>query len=160
MCDASSAKLGAPPPIVPTCKLGGVTKPLTLPFSLAITGDTAKMNATVDVNRPLSDRLAVRFAAVWADADGWRERQFSETKAAFLTATVKLGRNTSIRIEGEYGRRKYADVRAFAERTTMTLIGVSHAASEQLVLRTQLSRWLTERHGLTPHLLDEPQWWR
>ena len=29
----------------------GVTKPLTLPFSLAITGDTAKMNATVDVNR-------------------------------------------------------------------------------------------------------------
>lgn len=29
----------------------GVTKPLTLPFTLAITGDTAKMNATVDVNR-------------------------------------------------------------------------------------------------------------
>ncbi len=29
----------------------GVTKPLTLPFSLVITGDTAKMNAAVDVNR-------------------------------------------------------------------------------------------------------------
>jgi polyisoprenoid-binding protein YceI len=29
----------------------GVTKPLTLPFSLVITGDTAKMNAAVSVNR-------------------------------------------------------------------------------------------------------------
>lgn len=29
----------------------GVTKPLTLPFTLAITGDTAKMNAAVSVNR-------------------------------------------------------------------------------------------------------------
>ena len=29
----------------------GVTKPLTLPFTLAITGDTAKMNAAVDLNR-------------------------------------------------------------------------------------------------------------
>lgn len=29
----------------------GVTKPLTLPFTLVITGDTAKMNAAVDLNR-------------------------------------------------------------------------------------------------------------
>lgn len=29
----------------------GVTKPLTLPFTLAITGDTARMNAAVDLNR-------------------------------------------------------------------------------------------------------------
>ena len=29
----------------------GVTKPLTLPFTLAITGDTARMNAAVSVNR-------------------------------------------------------------------------------------------------------------
>lgn len=29
----------------------GVTKPLTLPFTLAITGGTARMKATVDVNR-------------------------------------------------------------------------------------------------------------
>ncbi|MGE5501176.1 MAG: YceI family protein [Ignavibacteriales bacterium] len=29
----------------------GVTKPLTLPFTLAITGDTAKMNAAVSLNR-------------------------------------------------------------------------------------------------------------
>lgn len=34
-----------------TLTIRGVSKPLTLPFSLAITGDTAKMNATVGVNR-------------------------------------------------------------------------------------------------------------
>jgi polyisoprenoid-binding protein YceI len=34
-----------------TLTIRGVTKPLTLPFSLAITGDTAKMNASVGLNR-------------------------------------------------------------------------------------------------------------
>jgi polyisoprenoid-binding protein YceI len=29
----------------------GVTKPLTLPFSLVITGDTAKMTSSVGLNR-------------------------------------------------------------------------------------------------------------
>jgi len=64
---------------------------------------------------------------------------------------------------GSYGRsgvdrdlRIYADVQAFAAGTTMTLVGVSQAAIEQLVLRTQLSRWFAERHGLTLHLLEGP----
>jgi polyisoprenoid-binding protein YceI len=34
-----------------TLSVKGVTKPLTLPFTLAITGDTARMTASVGVNR-------------------------------------------------------------------------------------------------------------
>jgi putative NIF3 family GTP cyclohydrolase 1 type 2 len=97
-----------------------------------------------------------RIAVVGGIGDRVEEMAAAEQRGAQAWLTGEI----HVRIEGEYGRRKYADVRAYAARTTMTLIGVSHAASEQLVLRTQLSRWLTERHGLTPHLLDEPQWWR
>jgi putative NIF3 family GTP cyclohydrolase 1 type 2 len=97
-----------------------------------------------------------RIAVVGGIGDRVEEMAAAEQRGAHAWLTGEI----HVRIEGEYGRRRYADVRAFAERTTMTLIGVSHAASEQLVLRTQLSRWLGERHGLKPHLLDEPQWWR
>jgi putative NIF3 family GTP cyclohydrolase 1 type 2 len=102
--------------------------------------------------RPVIERIAV----VGGIADKVDEMAAAEQSGAQAWLTGEI----HVRIEGEYGRRKYADVRAFAARTTMTLVGVSHAASEQLVLRTQLSRWFAGRHGLQPHLLDEPQWWR
>lgn len=65
-----------------------------------------------------------------------------------------------VRIEGDYGRRKFADVQRFATRTGMTLIGVSHAASEHLVIETQLARWI--HHTLDTDLrpIRETQWWR
>ena len=97
-----------------------------------------------------------RVAVIGGIGDQVTEMAAAEQRGAQAWLTGEI----HVRIEGEYGRRKYADVRTFAAGTTMTLIGVSHAASEQLVLRTQLTRWFTERHGLRPHLLDEPQWWR
>jgi putative NIF3 family GTP cyclohydrolase 1 type 2 len=97
-----------------------------------------------------------RIAVVGGIGDHVEQMAAAEERGAQAWLTGEI----HVRIEGEYGRRKHAEVRAFAERTTMTLVGVSHAASEQLVLRTQLARWLVERHGLAPHLLDEPQWWR
>lgn len=63
------------------------------------------------------------------------------------------------RIEGDYGRRKFADVRAFAATTTM-MLGVSHAASEHLVIETQLARWFAETFAITLRPLREPRWWR
>ena len=97
-----------------------------------------------------------RIAVVGGTGDRVDEMAAAEQRGAQAWLTGEI----HVRIEGAYGRRKYADVRAFADRTTMTLVGVSHAASEQLVLRTQLTRWFAERHGLALHLLDEPQWWR
>jgi putative NIF3 family GTP cyclohydrolase 1 type 2 len=101
-------------------------------------------------HRPVIERIAV----VGGTGDRVTEMAAAEKLGAqaWLTGEIHLG------IEGGHDRRRYADVRAFAAGTTMTLIGVSHTASEQLVLRTQLARWFTERHGLTPLLLDEPRW--
>lgn len=77
-----------------------------------------------------------------------------------LGAQVYLTGELHVRIEGDYGRRKFAQVEAFAAVTSMTLVGVSHAASEHLVIETQLARWFAETLGMTLHPLRETNWWR
>ena len=69
-------------------------------------GSWNNSRTTLDVNRALSDRLAVRTAAVYGDTEGWRDKQFEKIRAAFLTTTFKLSRHTTVRAEGEYGESK------------------------------------------------------
>jgi outer membrane receptor protein involved in Fe transport len=66
-------------------------------------GSWRNYRATVDLNRPLNDKVAVRGSAVWGDSSGWRLKDFDKRKAVFLTTTVKPFRQTEIRVEGEYG---------------------------------------------------------
>jgi putative NIF3 family GTP cyclohydrolase 1 type 2 len=77
-----------------------------------------------------------------------------------LGAHAYLTGELHVRIEGDHGRRKFAEVRRFAATTTMTLIGVSHAGSEHLVIETQLTRRLDRTFGLPLHPIREPRWWR
>jgi len=42
----------------------------------------------------------------------------------------------------------------------MSLIGVSHAASEFLVMKTQMSRWFAEHFSVKVALLPQQVWWR
>jgi putative NIF3 family GTP cyclohydrolase 1 type 2 len=77
-----------------------------------------------------------------------------------LGAQAYLTGELHVRIEGEYGRRKFAEVESFAATTSMTLIGVSHAASEHLVIETQLARWFAETLGITLRPIRETRWWR
>ena len=58
---------------------------------------------TFDVNQPLGPDAAVRANAVWQDGRGWRTRDYAKVKGAALTGSLRLGRNTEIRLEGEYG---------------------------------------------------------
>ena len=57
--------------------------------------------ATLDVNQPINEKLAVRVAGVLQDGDGWRQKEFEKRKGVFLTTTFTPFRNTQIRIEGE-----------------------------------------------------------
>ena len=66
-------------------------------------GSWSTYRATLDVNQPLDQRVAVRANAVWQDGRGWRDRDFSKIKAASLTGTVRVSPATEIRLEGEYG---------------------------------------------------------
>ncbi len=59
-------------------------------------------------------KLAVRVNTLWQDAKDWAVDDFQKKKSAFLTTTYRLGENTQIRLEGEYG--------TFEQRRAMTYI--------------------------------------
>lgn len=104
---------------------------------------------------PTRDRIEV-VAVVAGVGDKVKDMEEAERLGAQAYVTGEL----HVRIEGEYGRAKYAQVEAFAQRTGMSLLGVSHAASEHLVMETQLRHWFSETFGLAVHPIREPQWWR
>lgn len=62
-------------------------------------------------------------------------------------------------IDNEYGRTKYSQIKNYAETTTMSLMGVSHAASEYHVMKTQLQRWLQTNVNVNVVLLKQSKWW-
>jgi putative NIF3 family GTP cyclohydrolase 1 type 2 len=64
------------------------------------------------------------------------------------------------RIDNAYSRRLFQDVQDFALQTTMSLIGVSHASSEYLVMRTHMAAWFAEHCEVAVQLVPLPQWWR
>lgn len=69
----------------------------------ASVGSFSLYRTTFDANQPLGQRAAVRANFVLQDGLGWRDRDFSKVKAMSLTGTVRVGRATEIRLEGEYG---------------------------------------------------------
>jgi putative NIF3 family GTP cyclohydrolase 1 type 2 len=73
---------------------------------------------------------------------------------AYITGEIRS------RIATDYGRAKFAEVESFAHQTGMALLGVSHAASEFLVMRNEMQAWFKTRvaDAVTP--LSEPHWWR
>jgi outer membrane receptor protein involved in Fe transport len=66
-------------------------------------GSWDNFRSTVDINQPLTDKLAFRAVGLWQDAGGWRLKDFDKRKAAFLTTTFKPYRGGELRLEGEYG---------------------------------------------------------
>lgn len=68
-------------------------------------GSWDNYRTVVDVNHPVTKRLAVRAAAVWGDRNGWRSGESESTKGLFLTTTYKLTPKTEVRLEGEIGKQ-------------------------------------------------------
>ncbi|EGK13863.1 Nif3-like dinuclear metal center hexameric protein [Kroppenstedtia eburnea] len=62
-------------------------------------------------------------------------------------------------IDNEYGRTRYREMMAYIRETSMSLIGVSHAASEYLVKKTRIKGWLEHRYGLECVLVPQVKWW-
>jgi putative NIF3 family GTP cyclohydrolase 1 type 2 len=97
-----------------------------------------------------------RIAVVAGIGDHVTEMETAERLGAQAYVTGEI----HVRIEGEYGRTKLAEVQRFARRTSMILAGVSHAASEHLVMETQLARWLLAEIGMQVQPIREERWWR
>jgi hypothetical protein len=56
---------------------------------------------TLDVNRKLSDKLAVRANGVWQDRGGWMRGEFSKIKGLTVAGTYRLSPRTEFRVETE-----------------------------------------------------------
>jgi len=89
---------------------------------------------------------------------GDRIEHMAEAEAAGAQAYI-TGEIHS-RIDTEYGHSKFEAVERFAETSAMALLGVSHAASEFLVMKRDMRAWFSNRFAVETVLLPEQQWWR
>lgn len=64
-------------------------------------GSWSNYRSTIDVNRVLTSKLALRANAVWEDKGGWYQNQFQKTKGVTVTGTYRLTPKTELRLEGE-----------------------------------------------------------
>ncbi len=64
------------------------------------------------------------------------------------------------RIDNDYGKNQFRQNRQFSNKTKMSLIGVSHAGSEFLVMKTQMKEWLVSNFRIEALPIHEDIWWR
>jgi hypothetical protein len=62
--------------------------------------------ATVDYNRPITERFGVRINAVAQDNDGWRNREFTHTRGLTGTITWKITNTTDFTLEASHEMRQ------------------------------------------------------
>ncbi|MDR7072984.1 Nif3-like dinuclear metal center hexameric protein [Fictibacillus barbaricus] len=94
-----------------------------------------------------------------AIAAGCGDKVYAMKEAEELGAQAYLTGEVHCHIDNDYGRKKYNEMKAYTKQTSMSLIGVSHAASEYLVHATQLKKWFTEQFEIPVTLIPQEKWW-
>ncbi len=87
------------------------------------------------------------------DKVDWMKEAEMKGAQAYITGEIHC------HIDNEYGRMKYSQMLAYVPNTTMSLIGVSHSASEYLVMRTLMKSWFEDSFSIQTVLLPQEQWW-
>jgi putative NIF3 family GTP cyclohydrolase 1 type 2 len=80
-------------------------------------------------------------------------------EAQELGAQAYVSGEIHCHIDNDYGRYRYGLIEDYAKETGMSLIGVSHSASEYLVKKTQMKRWLEANFDVKTQLIAQHQWW-
>lgn len=62
-------------------------------------------------------------------------------------------------IDNDYGRSKFNQMMEYVGQTSMSLIGVSHSASEYLVVKTLMKNWFEHNFGVETILIPQEKWW-
>jgi putative NIF3 family GTP cyclohydrolase 1 type 2 len=94
-----------------------------------------------------------------AIAAGCGDKVYVMQEAEKLGAQAFLTGEIHCHIDNEYGKKKYDEMKEYCRSTSMSLIGVSHAASEYLVLASQLKPWFEENFHLPVTLIPQKKWW-
>lgn len=73
-------------------------------------GSFAERRVSLDVNRHLGSKLALRVNGLWQEANGYREFEFNNKKAATIAGTWRPWRKTTVKVD--YEKAKYDENRA------------------------------------------------
>ncbi len=121
----------------------------------------------------LSDNLKRIFDVPYVDFEG-RKKEINKVaivagcgdKTQWMKLAEDKGADAYIsgeihcHIDNDYGRKRFEEVIKYASQTNMSLIGVSHAASEYLVKKTLIAPWFKENFDLeTINLIPQKDWW-
>ncbi|MBB6453538.1 putative NIF3 family GTP cyclohydrolase 1 type 2 [Salirhabdus euzebyi] len=95
----------------------------------------------------------VAIVAGCGDKVNWMQEAEKKGVQAYITGEIHC------HIDNDYGRKKYSQMVDYAKETSMSLIGVSHAASEYLVKKTRMTNWFQKECNLNTILLPQEKWW-
>jgi putative NIF3 family GTP cyclohydrolase 1 type 2 len=90
---------------------------------------------------------------------GCGDKVYAMQEAEKLGALAYITGEVHCHIDNEYGKKKFDEMKEYCQTTTMSLIGVSHSASEYLVHAKQLKPWFEEQFKLPVTLIPQDKWW-
>ncbi|KKR92050.1 MAG: hypothetical protein UU42_C0005G0013 [Candidatus Woesebacteria bacterium GW2011_GWA1_41_13b] len=61
--------------------------------------------------------------------------------------------------DSDWGKQNTTRLQEYANRVDMSMVGVSHAASEFLVMKTQIPKWFRKKFQLRSVPLSQNNWW-
>ncbi|WP_103108097.1 Nif3-like dinuclear metal center hexameric protein [Brevibacillus reuszeri] len=81
-------------------------------------------------------------------------------EAELLGAQAYITGEIHCHIDNPYGKQRYAQMMDYVPSTSLSLIGVSHSASEYLVMKTQMKLWFERNFpAVNVRLLPQEKWW-
>lgn len=95
----------------------------------------------------------IAIVAGCGDKVDWMKEAEKNGIQAYITGEVHC------HIDNEYGLMKYEEMMKFAATTSMSLMGVSHSASEYLVKKTLMKNWFEMNFNIRTTLLPQEKWW-
>ncbi|MFJ7973621.1 Nif3-like dinuclear metal center hexameric protein [Psychrobacillus sp. NPDC096389] len=101
----------------------------------------------------LQDIQKVAIVAGCGDVVDWMEEAERNGVQAYITGEIHC------HIDNEYGKQKFNRIMDYASKTSMSLIGVSHSASEYLVHQTLMKNWFEKNFDIKTFLIPQEKWW-
>ena len=101
----------------------------------------------------LEDVQRIAIVAGCGDVVDWMKEAEENGVQAYITGEIHC------HIDNAYGNQKYKQMKEYASNTSMSLIGVSHSASEYLVHKTLIKDWFDKNFKLKTVLIPQEKWW-
>jgi putative NIF3 family GTP cyclohydrolase 1 type 2 len=101
----------------------------------------------------LNNIRRIAIVAGCGDKVDWMKKAEEKGVQAYITGEIHC------HIDNDYGRMKYKKMMDYVKNTSMSLIGVSHSASEYLVKKTLIKEWFESNFDLHTVLIPQEKWW-